>query len=30
MCYGKTCVVGEHVLQICAEATIKSAVSLGI
>ena len=22
MCYGRTCVVGGHVLQVCAEATI--------
>ena len=22
MCYGRTCVVGRHVLQVCAEATI--------
>ena len=30
MCYGMTCVVGGHVLQVCAEASIKVAVSLGI
>ena len=30
MCYGRTCVVGGHVLQACAEATILAAVSLGI
>ena len=30
MCYGRTCVVGGHVFQVCAEATIEAAVSLGI
>ena len=30
VCYGRTCVVGGHVLQVCAEATIYAAVSLGI
>ena len=30
MCYGRTCVVGWHVLQVCAEATIEAALSLGI
>ena len=30
MCYGRTCVVGGHSLQVCAEATISAVVSLGI
>ena len=30
MCYGRTCVVGGHVLQVCAQATIEAAVNLGI
>ena len=30
MCYGRTCVVGGHVFQVCAEATIEAALSLGI
>ena len=31
ICYGRTCPVGGHVLQVCAEAaTIEAAVSLGI
>ena len=30
ICYGRTCPVGGHVLQVCAEAaTVEAAVSLG-
>ena len=30
MCYGWTCLVGDYVLQVCAEdATIYAAVNLG-
>ena len=30
ICYGKTCPVGVHILQVCAEAvTIEAAVNLG-